>query len=335
MVKKSPKTIRAPRREQLLSYSPYIVVGLISLVLPPFTDPYLKSMMAKILIFAIFALSLNLIFGYVGLFSLGHAAFLGVSSYTAAILIVRYGITNFWLVSPIAILTAVLFAAIFGVIALRASGIYFLLVTLAMGQLLYSITLKWRTMTGGSDGIAGIPYPDLGIPGLTMNATSFYYLVLAVFIICFLLMRRVVNSPFGQALQGIREDERRMRHLGYHTWLYKYIAFIIAGLFAGVAGVLFGSYTTIIVPDYLGVLTSTLVMLMVIIGGTGVFWGPALGAAVVVLLEHYASLYTPERWPLILGGVFILAVMLLRGGISIHLLNLWKKVRYSYGSGKD
>ncbi|MFC2019745.1 branched-chain amino acid ABC transporter permease [Chloroflexota bacterium] len=335
MVKKSPKTLKAPWRERLLAYSPYIVVGLIILILPPFADPYLKSMLAKILIFAIFALSLNLIFGYIGLFSLGHAAFLGVSSYTVAILIVRYGITSFWLVSPIAILVAVLFAAIFGVIALRVSGIYFLLVTLALGQLLYSIALKWRTMTGGSDGIAGIPYPDLGIPALTMNSTSFYYLVLAVFIICYLLMRRVVKSPFGQALQGIREDELRMKHLGYHTWLYKYIAFIIAGLFAGVAGVLFGSYTTVIVPDYLGVLISTLVMLMVIIGGTGVFWGPALGAAVVVLLEHYASLYTPERWPLILGGVFILAVMLLRGGISTHLLNLWKKVRYSYGSSKD
>jgi branched-chain amino acid transport system permease protein len=146
------------------------------------------------------------------------------------------------------------------------------------------------------------------------------------------LLHRLVNSPFGRALQGIREDETRMRHLGYNTWLYKYVAFVIAGLFAGIAGVLFGHYATIVVPANLSVLTSTLVMLMVIIGSTNVFFGPVVGATIVVLLQHYASIYTPERWPLILGAVFILAIMFLRGGISFHLTNLWDKIRYRTSS---
>lgn len=322
-------------QERLVRYAPPILLGVILIMLVPLVSPYVQSMMTKILIYAVFALSLNLIFGYTGLFSLGHAAFFGVGGYTAGILIVRCGIDSFWVVAPAAILMAALVAAIFGIIALRVRGVYFLLVTMALGQLLSSIALKWRSVTGGSNGLVGIPYPDLGLPGLTMTVTSFYYLVFIVFVICLFLLYRLINSPFGHALQGIRDDEGRMAHLGYNTWLYKYLAFIIAGAFAGAAGVLFGHFSGILAPMHLGVMTSTVVMLMVIIGSTGVVFGPALGAAVVILLEHVSSIYTPERWPLILGSVFVIAVMFLRGGITIHLLKSWKRLRYSYGSAKD
>lgn len=134
------------------------------------------------------------------------------------------------------------------------------------------------------------------------------------------------------ALQGIRDNERRMRHLGYNTWLYKYIAFIIGGAFAGVAGVLYGPFIGSVVPLTLGVTTSAIVLLMVILGGSRTFLGPVIGAAVIVFLQYFASILTPERWPLILGGVFVLTVMFLPGGIGTYLVRLWNKVRYSYGS---
>jgi branched-chain amino acid transport system permease protein len=321
------------RKSKLLSYAPYVSFVVILAIWPLFMGAYLQSMMAKILIFGIFALSLNLLYGYTGLFSLGHAAFFGVAGYTAGILMVHYDIKSFWVVAPAGVLAATFLAAIFGPVALRVSGIYFLFVTFALGQLLSSVALKWRSVTGGSNGLFGISYPDLGLP-FTMTSRSFYYLVFIILVICMFLLHRFVNSPFGEALQGIREDERRMQHLGYHTWLYKYIAFVVAGLFAGVSGVLLGSFSGVFAPDYLGIKISTLVMLMVIIGSESFFFGPFIGAAVVVLLEHYSSIFAPERWPLILGAAFVISVMFFRGGIGIQLVRLWNSVTYGYGSSK-
>jgi branched-chain amino acid transport system permease protein len=194
-----------------------------------------------------------------------------------------------------------------------------------MGELIFSVAEKWRSVTHGGDGLVGISLPNLHL-GFTMNNLYFYYLVFIFFIVCGFLIYRIVNSPFGDALQGIRENEPRMRSLGYNTWLYKYMAFVVGGLFAGVAGVLFGHFTGIMAPGHIGIMTSTLVMLMVILGGSSVIFGPVLGAAMVLILEHVASIYAPERWPLILGAVFVMAVMFLRGGISLHLLKLWRKL---------
>jgi branched-chain amino acid transport system permease protein len=185
-------------------------------------------------------------------------------------------------------------------------------------------------------GIAmGLSRPDLGIPGFTWNTISFYYFILVVFLICFFLVSRIMNSPFGHALRGIREGESRMRVLGYNTWLYKYIAFILTGAFAGVAGMLFVYYNNLIVPAQLAVGTSFLPMMMVIIGGSGTLLGPVIGAFVIVFVEYFASLFTPERWPLILGAIFVAAIMYARGGISIHLTRLWKRLSYRYGSTKS
>jgi branched-chain amino acid transport system permease protein len=325
---------RRGRREKLARYVPFILVGVV-IIMIPFMSTYIQSMMTKILIYAIFALSLNILFGYTGLFSLGHAAFFGVAGYTAGILMVHLGIKSFWIVAPTSILMAAFIAAIFGIIALRARGVYFLLVTLALGELLSAIAMRWRSVTGGMNGLSGIPYADLGLPQFTLTSTSFFYLVLVVFIACLFLLYRLINSPFGYALQGIRDDERRMANLGYNTWLYKYLSFIVSGVFAGVAGLLFAQFSSILAPQYLGVVTSTIVMLMVIIGSTTIFYGPAIGAAVVVVLEHVSSLYVPERWPLILGGVFIIAVMFLRGGITIHLNRLWRRVIYGHRIAKN
>jgi branched-chain amino acid transport system permease protein len=318
-----------------LSFAPYIGFGLLLLVLPPILPTYFLNMLTKVLIFAIFAMSLDLILGYTGLPSLGHAAFLGVAGYAVGILMVRYGIESIWLVIPLAILVAGFVAAITGYISLRVSGVYFLLVTLAFGELLSIVALKWRAMTGGTDGLTGIGYPLLGIPGFTWTSSSFYYLVFIAFVICFILLYLITRSSFGRALVGIRENESRMQSLGYNTWAHKYIAFIIAGIFAGVAGALFAPFYGIMVPTNLGITTSALVMLMVIIGGAGTLFGPIIGAALIVLLEHFASIYSPERWPLVLGGVFVLCVLFMRGGVGPYLSRLWQKVRFQYGSVKS
>jgi branched-chain amino acid transport system permease protein len=308
---------------RLFNLAPYLAVALLLLVLPPFLSSYFLSMLIKVLIFAIFAISLDLIMGYTGLFSMGHAAFLGVAGYTVGILLVRLGINLFWILAPAAILLSVVAAAIIGYISLRVSGVYFLLVTLAFGQLLAIVATKWFSLTGGSDGLVGIFHPNLGIPGLTLTSIGFYYLVFIAFVISFVLLHRIVSSSFGRALVGIRENEMRMRSLGYNTWALKYAAMIIAGAFAGVAGIFLAYFYGAMVPNFLAIEMSTSVMLMVIIGGPGTLFGPFIGSVVVVLIEHFANIYVPERWPLILGGIFVLCVMLVRGGFASYLSRFW------------
>jgi len=311
---------------------PYAIGGIIFVFIPFFLPMYVKSIMTKVLIFAVFAMSLDIIMGYTGLLSLGHAAFFGVGGYTVAILIKRLDISSFWVVAPVSIVMAAICAAILGIIALRVSGIYFLLVTFALSMLLVSLASKWKWING-TDGLAGIMRPDLGLSWFTWSSTSFYYFVFLLFVLFYYLMHRVVNSPFGCALKGIRESEHRMRALGYNTWLYKYLAFIIGGLFAGAAGVLFAYHSGVIHPRHLGISGSTLAMLICIIGGLGTLWGPIVGSLVVVLVEYFSSIIVPERWPMILGAVFVIGVMFLKGGIAPHLTRFWKKILY--GSTKN
>ena len=303
-------------------------MAVLLLVVPPFISTYYISMLTKVLIFAIFAISLDLVLGYTGLTSFGHAAFLGVGGYTVGILAIRMNIDLFWILVPVAIAAAVVAAAIIGFISLRVSGIYFLLVTMAFGQLLSVIATKWSSLTGGTDGLVGIMRPNLGVSGFTLTSSGFYYLVFIIFVICFFILHRIAHSSFGKALVGIRENEMRMRSLGYNTWLMKYAAVIIAGAFAGVAGILYAYFYGAMVPSNLALETSASVMLMVIIGGPGTLFGPFIGAAIVILCEHFSSIYIPERWPLILGSIFIICVMLVRGGFARYLSSFWTKLAF-------
>ena len=320
-------------RRQLIRAAPYVVGGMLLLILPVLLPNYFQIVATQVIIFALFAVSLDVIYGFTGLFSLGHAAFFGVGGYTAGLLMVRYGIESFWIGAPLGVLMAGLVAAGFGIVALRVSGVYFLLVTFALGQLLVSVATKWdflSTAPSSTEGVLGIYRPDIGLPGFTWSITGYYYFVCACFVLCFVILRRFVDSPFGHALQGIRESEARMRALGYDTWLHKYIAYIVAGLFAGLAGVLIAYHDGFMVPASFGVSNSALVLLMVIIGGAGTLYGPAIGAAVIILIEVAASMYAPERWPLFLGVAFVLAVMYARGGLVIYLGRLWSKVSVAW-----
>lgn len=322
-----PKEYASPWLGRLMGWGPYFVFGAILLILPLFAGPYVRTWMVQVLIFGIFAASLNLLFGYTGLFSMGHAAYLGVGAYTTAILSVKLGVDSFWVVAPSSIVMAGLFAGLFGLFALRVSGPYFLFLTVAVGELLSSVALRWVSLTGGSNGIFGVPYPTIA-PQTPMDAASFYYLVLAVFAVSMYVMYRLVKSPFGLAMQGVRDDEHRMRHLGYNTALYKYVTFVIGGAFAGLAGALFAPFSGTVVPPFLGTVTAASAMLMIIIGSPRTFFGPVLGAGIILALQYFASVVSPERWPLILGGTFILAVLFLPGGIGVHIARLWNKLRY-------
>lgn len=292
--------------------------------------------MTRFLIFALFSVAYNLVFGYLGLPSLGHAAYFGTGGYVVAALKLHYGIDLFWIGAPLGILISAAVASLFGIIALRVAGLYFLLVTFALGQLLYSVAwnLKWLN-SPGMQGIAGLSFPTVGMHGWALNSTSFYYLVLLVTVICVFILRKIVSSPFGHALVGIREGEGRMRALGYNTWLYKYIAFVVSGLFSGLGGVLFAYYNYMIDPNHLGVGTSFLPMCMAIIGGTGTLLGPVLGSAVIVFVELVASIMTPDRWPLILGGIFVLTIMFAREGIGVYLFRLGNRIAQDHGSIKS
>ncbi len=313
---------------KLFSIAPYAGVGLLLVILPPFLPVYYLSMLTEILIFAIFAISLDLILGFTGLLSFGHAAFLGVAGYAVGILAVHYNIGLFWIVLPITILITVVASALIGFISLRLSGVYFMLVTFAFGQLLSNVATKWSSITGGTDGLVGILKPDLGISGFTWTDSSFYYLVFIVFGICFFLMYRIVKSSFGRALVGIRENEMRMRSLGYNTWSMQYIAIIIAGAFASIAGIFYAYFYGDMTPDNLAMGMSATVMLMVIIGGPGTLFGPFIGSAILVIIQNVSNTFVPERWPLILGGIFVVCVMLIRGGFARYLSRMWQNMRY-------
>jgi len=321
-------------RQLLLALAPSTVLGAFFITLPLFAPMGSLNMFIKFFILAIFTMSLNLLFGYAGLFSLGHAAFFAAGAYATGILLARGVIESFWLVAPASALVAALLASIFGLIALRTTGIYFLLITLALGGLVYSVAWKWVSLTGGSDGLSGIPPPEFVFFSWSATSTGFYYFTFSIFVICYLLLYLITKSFFGRVLIGIRENELRMRCLGYNTWLYKYIAFILAGAFAGIAGVAFTYFNSYVTPYSAAIMNSAMVMLMVIIGGSGILFGSVIGAFLITFLEYYISLFVPERWPLIIGIFFIAVVMYARAGIAPYLFKIWAKVEQQYGSLK-
>jgi branched-chain amino acid transport system permease protein len=312
---------------------PILVIGVIVLVLPLLIPSFVSSLVTKMMIYALFGLSLNIIWGYAGIPSFGHAAFFGVGGYATGILILRAGIENFWLNLLLAIIATAVIAAILGVPAFRVFGvgagaanpIYFLLATIAFGELLSRGAIALRPITGGSTGISGIPEPDLGF-GITINSSNYYYLVFVILVVCTYVIYRIVNSHYGYALRGIHDNERRMQALGYNTWLYKYTSWIIAGVFGGIAGVLFAYFGGTMVPNNMAMITSDIAFLLVILGSTTVFFGPIVASIVYVGIEYVASLYLPARWPLIFGALFVVTIMLIPEGLGVWILKLWRRL---------
>jgi len=283
------------------------------IALPAVLSSYQLSLVTKMLIFGIFAMSLYLLLGYAGLPSLGHAAYFGVAAYTVGLLALRVA-NNFWLDFPAGLLMAAGVSALFGLFALRTRGSYFLMITLALGQVLWGIAFGWRSLTGGDDGLPSVPRPNVPVPWALTDGIPFYYFVLIFFGLAVGALALIVSSPFGKALVGIRESERRMEVLGYDVWRHKYVAFILAGLFAGLAGNLFVYFNGFVSPSYLNILFSASALLMVILGGSGTLLGPAIGAAVIVGLENFISGYM-ERWVLVLGVIYVLVTLFAPSGL--------------------
>ena len=337
--------IKMDRRFTAYRFAPYMFALLVLIVLPNFFGAPTQSLITKVLIYALFAVSLDIVMGYTGMRSFGHAAFFGMGGYVVGMLTsmqldingnIAFGLAavkveSFWAVLLITIVVCALLSAIIGYFTLRVSGVHFLLVTMAFGQLLSVGAIKAYSLTGGTDGLGGIRLPNLGFIPMewwrsnrdTVNL-KVYYFVLIIFLICYFLIHHFMKSSYGRALTGVRENEGRMRSLGFNTWALKYMGMILSGVFAGVAGLLWAYTQGAVFPRNLGLETSALPMLMVIMGGGSTLWGPALGAAVITIVQNYAnSPALAARWPLILGLLYVLCVMFLRGGISRHLSNFW------------
>ena len=302
------------------------VLVLIALVIPH-TGPFGILLGARILVLAILAMSFDILLGYTGLASMGQAAYLGMGAYLTAILASKYhfGLDwTFWLVVLLGMAVAALLAAFFGLFAIRASGVYFLMITLALAQCVWGLAYRWNSLTGGDNGLNILTRPSFGIQ--LSNDVTFFYLVLGFFTVSLLMLYVLVRSPFGRSLKGIRERETRMRMLGYNTWLHKYIAFIIAGGFAGLAGVLWAHTNGIVTPEDVVLTTSVDALLMVVLGGAGTLIGGAIGAAVVLMLREYLSTLVPW-WQYVLGGVYVLTILYLPTG----LMGIPKRIRQAFG----
>jgi branched-chain amino acid transport system permease protein len=285
---------------------------------------YYVNLASQVLIAAIFAMSLNLLVGYGGMTSLGHAAYLGVAAYATAWLMLRAGLGPL-AAGGAALVITTLMAAFYGVLALRASGLSFLMITLALGQILWGLAYRWVNVTGGDNGLSVLARPTPFGIDLT-GANAFYCFTLAVFAIAFAIITLLVRSPFGASLRATRDQARRMSALGHNVWLVRWIAFVLAGFWGAVSGVLYMYYNNYISPHSLSLTQSAEVLLMVIAGGPSTLLGPVVGAILVVLMKNVASAYV-EHWTLLLGVVFVVIVMFLPEGIVPGMKLLYQRSR--------
>ena len=280
---------------------------------PLLMTPYWTGLLTQIVILAMLAMSLDVLLGYTGLPSLGHAGFFGVAAYGVGILSTTYQ-ADVWTSAVGGLIVGIALAALFGLIVSHVRDVYFLMITLALGMVLWGLSFRWIPVTGGDNGIAGIPRLEahLGLP--VTGPIPFYYIALLVLAVSSVLMMLVVRSPFGLTLRGIRENEKRMTSLGYNTWLHCYLSYVLSGAFASVAGVMWAYYNGFVSPTYLDLTASSELFLMVTLGGPATLVGPVLGAGAIVLLKNVMSAYT-ARWLLVLGIVYIATIMWAPQGI--------------------
>jgi branched-chain amino acid transport system permease protein len=265
----------------------------------------------QILIFGLLALSVELLLGHIGLFSVCQAAFFAVSAYTVAILQVKYGQPTIVAV-PAGMGAAIILSLIYG-IAVRTSGVYFILVTIALGHVFWGISWTWVSFTNGEGGITNVPAPAVGSLVITSHS-SYYYIVLAVVALCVLGYRTLTRSPFGLTLRGIRESESRMRGLGYNIAAHKYTAFVLAGTLSGIAGLLYIYFNRFVSPANAEFFLSIEVALMVLVGGTGTILGPFIGSAIMLGLRNYVSAYI-DQWMIVMGLIFIVTMLWTPDGV--------------------
>jgi len=304
------------------------MIGVACVLAVPLLPDYAVTLAISIIISSIYVASANLLTGYTGLVSLGQAMFWGSSAYVVAILTTRGLVTNFYLVALICLVTVLVLSAFFGALALRVKRLYFMIVTFAFGHVVWCIAMyPMQKITYGYDGIKDIARPYLGLSLSTAGNIKFYYFVAAIGALCFFVMRLVIKSPFGHALVGIRDNEHRMRALGYNTFLYKYISYMLSAVLSGVAGALFAYFNGYVNPSELHWLWSGDALMVMFIGGVGSFWGPLWGALAYTGLRYWISSYT-MYWFGIEGIIFIFVVLFFRGGIAGFVESLRRRLKW-------
>lgn len=309
------------------SVGPLVVIVVLALA-PYLLATYPLQVLTQIVIYGIFAVSLDLLLGYTGLASLGHALYFGFGGYAAGLMAIH--LTSNALVGLVVGAGAGgLLALATGWVAIRSRAVYFIMITLAFSQLAASVATSWSSVTGGDQGLIGIPpatLPNGAVATGVINGVDFYWYALAVVVVGYLMLRAATRSSFGLTLVGIRENEPRMRSLGYPTLLAKVLVYVLAGTIAGVGGALFVQYSSLATPGDIGFELSALVLVMVIIGGSGTLYGSLFGAAVVVLLQNELSAHF-QQWQMVLGLIFIAVVYLMPGGLAGGLKSLGRVVR--------
>jgi branched-chain amino acid transport system permease protein len=299
-----------------------LAIAFVALATLPFwmSGVYYINVASQILLFAVFALGLNVLVGYAGLVSLGHAGLFGIAAYaTGYMLQLGYGHSAAILV---ALIIGVASMAVFAVLSLRSTGIGFIMITLALGEILWGLAYRWISLTGGDNGINVPTRPVVFGYSLSMP-NAFYYTTLIIFVASVAMVAVFVRSPFGAALRGTRDQPRRMNALGYHVWMIRFYACLFSGLLTSVAGILFVYYTQFISPQTLALTSSAEVLLMVISGGPGSLLGPVVGAALVVVVKNVVSGYI-ERWNFLLGAIFVAIVILMPDGLVPGTARLWR-----------
>jgi branched-chain amino acid transport system permease protein len=302
----------------------WIVLAALLAILPLLAGEYYVNLTSQIFIAAIFAASLNLLVGYGGLPSLGHASWLGLAAYLSAWMSLKLGLGH-WVTAPLALLGTTLVACVFGWISLRATGLGFLMLTLALSQVLWGTAYRWVSVTDGDNGLRGLTRPALF--GFSLDgAGAFYYFTLAVAVLAIWLMAVFVASPFGAALRGTRDQPRRMSALGHDVWRIRWITFVYSAFWGAVSGILFVYYNKYIHPASLSITASAEGLLAVIAGGSATLAGPIVGAAIVMILKNYVSAYI-ERWNMLLGFVFVFIVIFMPEGVVPGVRRLWNRWR--------
>lgn len=311
-----------------------LVILAAAFFVPALGSRYYTFLANDVAIWALFATSLNLLVGYTGLVSFGHAAYFGIGAYTTGILMKHLGLP-FLLAFPAAGVVAGLLAALCGFFCVRLTKIYFAMLTLAFAQIVWAICFKWNEVTGGEQGMPDVPYPDFAwaerltaaLPFLGTYRTSeyYYFLTLALVAVCFWVLRRIVSSPFGRMLTTIRENAERAEFIGINVRRYELVAFVVAGAFAGLAGGLFGIFNRGVFADFAYWTKSSEVLIMTLLGGMGTFYGPAVGAAVLIWLNQQIVSYT-EYWPLVLGAILVVLLFGFPGGLAGTVAELGRRL---------
>ena len=291
-------------------------------------NEFYVNMASQVLIYALFALSINMMLGYGGMVSLGHAGYLGIAGY-ACILLTNNGFDQLS-AAVLAIAFSTGMAWLFGILSLRAPGLGFIMITLALGQIVWGVAYRANDLTGGDNGLR---HPARPMPfGINLSdAPSFYYFTLVVFAVALFFIWRFARSPFGASLKGARDQPRRMRMLGHNVWLVRWIAFVMAGFWASVAGVLYVYYNLFLSPHAISLQQSAEILLMAILGGASSLTGPIVGAAIITLVKNVVSTYV-ERWNTLLGAIFVIVIMFMPYGLVPGCKQLW--TRLTRGAGK-